>query len=101
LTFPRLEAPSSCTNPAAPTVDAADGEEVSMRQRASLEEQVLAVLKRALAEGSVEAAEHLLRAVETLCGDECPGSTRASAYVALAEATFRAPDPPPGGDTDA
>lgn len=72
-----------------------------MRQRASLEEQVLAVLKRALAEGSVEAAEHLLRAVETLCGDECPGSTRASAYVALAEATFRAPDPPPGGDTDA
>jgi hypothetical protein len=72
-----------------------------MRQRASLEEQVLAVLKRALTEGRVEAAEHLLRAVETLCGDACPGSARASAYVALAEATFRAPALDPEADIDA
>ena len=33
-----------------------------------LEDQVLAALERALAEGRTEAAEHLLRALEALCG---------------------------------
>lgn len=46
---------------------------------AILEEQVLAVLKRALEEGRTEAAEHLLRALETLCEDASPGSALADA----------------------
>ena len=47
----------------------------------SLEEQVLAALERALAEGRSEAAEHLLRALEALCGDASPGSVLADAYL--------------------
>lgn len=51
----------------------------------SLEEQILAALKRALAEGRAEAAEHLLRALEALCGDASPGTLLANAYLTVAE----------------
>jgi len=51
----------------------------------SLEEQILAVLRRALAEGQAEAAEHLLRALEALCGDASPGTPLlADAYLTAA-----------------
>ena len=49
-----------------------------------LEEQVLAALERSLAEGRLEAAEHLLRALEALCGDASPGSVLAEAYLVVA-----------------
>ncbi|WP_149536698.1 hypothetical protein [Siccirubricoccus phaeus] len=56
----------------------------------SLEEQILAALERALAEGQAEAAEHLLRALEALCSDASPGSVLAEAYLTSVGA--RAPD---------
>ncbi|SDD48433.1 hypothetical protein [Belnapia rosea] len=55
-----------------------------MTDAPQLEEQVLAALERALAEGQLEAAEHLLRALEALCGDALPGSVLANAYLAVA-----------------
>jgi hypothetical protein len=50
----------------------------------SLDEQILAVLERALAEGRSEAAEHLLRALEVLCREASPGSPLADAYLTIA-----------------
>jgi hypothetical protein len=47
----------------------------------NLEEQILAALERALAEGRSDTAEHLLRALEALCGDASPGSPLADAYL--------------------
>ena len=52
-----------------------------MLSRLSLEEQILAALERALAEGRSDAAEHLLRALEALCGDAMSGSPLADAYL--------------------
>lgn len=56
----------------------------------SLEEQILAALELALEEGQAEAAEHLLCALEALCGDASPGSVLAEAYLTAVGA--RAPD---------
>ncbi|WP_149536711.1 hypothetical protein [Siccirubricoccus phaeus] len=56
----------------------------------SLEEQILAALERALAEGRSEVAEHLLRALEALCGDASPGTPLADACLAAIGA--RAPE---------
>lgn len=50
----------------------------------SLEEQILAALERALADGQAEAAEYLLCALEALCGDAPPGSVLADAYLTAA-----------------
>ena len=61
-----------------------------MPPRLSLEEQILAALERALAEGRSDTAEHLLRALEALCGDASPGSVLAEAYLTAVGA--RAPD---------
>jgi hypothetical protein len=47
----------------------------------SLEEQILVALERALAEGRSDTAEHLLRALEALCGDATPGSPLTDAYL--------------------
>ncbi|TDH62326.1 hypothetical protein E2C06_12000 [Dankookia rubra] len=55
-----------------------------MSDASQLEDQVAAALERAVAEGELEAAEHLLRALEALCGDASPGSVLADAYFALA-----------------
>lgn len=52
--------------------------------RPNLEEQILAVLIRALKEGRAEAAEHLLRALEALCVEAVPGTPLADAYLAAA-----------------
>lgn len=49
-----------------------------------LEDQVVAALERALTEGELEAAEHLLRALEALCEDASPGSVLPDAYSAVA-----------------
>lgn len=58
--------------------------EEEMPPRRSLEEQVLTVLERALAEGRSEAAEHLLRALEALCGGAPPGTPLADAHPTAA-----------------
>lgn len=47
----------------------------------SLEDRILAALELALEEGQAEAAEHLLCALEALCGDAPPGSPLADAYL--------------------
>ncbi|NOG73528.1 MULTISPECIES: hypothetical protein [Roseicella] len=53
-----------------------------MRPARPLEDHIIAALTQALAEGRTDAAEHLLRAVETLCSDATPGSVLADAYGA-------------------
>ncbi|SDE28507.1 hypothetical protein [Belnapia rosea] len=54
-----------------------------MTDAPQLEEQVLAALERALAEGHLKAAEHLLHALEALCGDALPGSVLADTYLSV------------------
>jgi hypothetical protein len=49
-----------------------------------LEDEVLAALERALRERRHDVAEHLLRALEALCGDASPGSPLADAYLTAA-----------------
>jgi Family of unknown function (DUF6103) len=51
-----------------------------------LEEKVLAALDQALREQRLDVAEHLLRALEALCGEAVPGSPLADAYLAMAGA---------------
>ncbi|MCB4824864.1 hypothetical protein [Roseicella aerolata] len=58
--------------------------EEEMPSPPSLEEQILAALEQALAEGRSDAAEHLLRALEALCGDASPGTPLADAYLTVA-----------------
>lgn len=50
-----------------------------------LEDQVLAVLERALQERRLDVAEHLLRAMEVLCVDLSPGSPLTDAYSCVAQ----------------
>lgn len=50
-----------------------------------LEELVLKAFKQALSEERSEAAEHLLRALETLQPDPAPGSSVAKAYQTIAD----------------
>jgi hypothetical protein len=49
----------------------------------SLEEQILAAFRRALAEGRADAAEHLLRALEVLCSDAESDSPLGEAYLTV------------------
>lgn len=51
--------------------------------RVRLEDLVLAAFRQAMEEGQLETAEHLLRALETICSDEMPGSPLANAYLTL------------------
>ena len=48
-----------------------------------LEDRILAAFKRALVEGRLDVAEHLLRALETLQPDPIPGSAVADAYSSM------------------
>jgi hypothetical protein len=50
-----------------------------------LEEKVLAAVDQALCEQRLDVAEHLLRALEALCGEAVPGSSLVDAYLAVAE----------------
>lgn len=57
-----------------------------------LEDQILAAFKRALAEGRLDVAEHLLQALEALQPDPVPGSATAGVYSSIGrKAGFRAP----------
>lgn len=56
-----------------------------MPEGSHLEDQILAALERALAEGRLEAAEHLLRALEALCEDGLPGASLAVAHLVASE----------------
>lgn len=47
-----------------------------------LENQILTALRRALAEGRLDAAEHLLRALEVLCAGAAPDPRLDEAYLA-------------------
>lgn len=49
-----------------------------------LDAQILTVFKRAIADDRPDVADHLLRALETLCPDEMLGSWLAQAYVTVA-----------------
>ncbi len=49
-----------------------------------LEEQILTAFKRALSEGRMDVAEHLLKALEALDPHPMPGSLVADAYGAIA-----------------
>ncbi len=60
-----------------------------------LENQVLAALQHAMAEGRLDVAEHLLSALEMLCTDEIGGTPLADAYLLLAD------QPPAGPDAGA
>lgn len=72
-----------------------------MRHSPRLEDQILAALRLALAEGHLDAAEHLLRAMEVL-REEVPGTALADAYLALAGTLpERVNTPRPHGDIDA
>ena len=56
-----------------------------MSQQA-LEYAILATFEQALAEGQAAVAEHLLKALETLCeNDELDASSLASAYLIAAD----------------
>ena len=57
--------------------------EKAMSDLRELESQVLAALDLALAEGHIDAAEHLLRALEALCADASAGSPLAEGYLML------------------
>jgi hypothetical protein len=54
-------------------------------RRARLEDRIHAALRQAIAEGRLDAAEHLLRALEVLAPLCTPGSPLAEAYLLLAE----------------
>lgn len=55
------------------------------RRRRTLEEQVLAAFKQAVAEDRLAVADHLLRALEVLVPDEGLGSILDDAYILIAE----------------
>jgi len=55
------------------------------RRRRTLEEQVLAAFKQAVAENQLDVADHLLRVLEGLVSDEGVGSSLDDAYILIAE----------------
>lgn len=55
------------------------------RSRARLEEQIVAVLRQAMANGRLDVADHLLSALEVLASDCTPGSSLNRAYMPVAE----------------
>lgn len=65
-----------------------------MPDASQLEDQIVAALRRAVAEERAKVAEHLLRALETLCPEVPPGSPMADAYFVVAgeAASRRLPD---------
>jgi hypothetical protein len=58
-------------------------ERIIVMSHARLEERVLGLLKRALSEGRLDVADHLLKALEALCHDERPSASVAAAYLAI------------------
>ncbi len=50
----------------------------------ALEDQILIALRQAMAEGRLDVADHLLRAIEFLAIGPVPGSVLAEAYLAVA-----------------
>ncbi len=52
-----------------------------------LEDKVLAALGQALRQQRPDVAEHLLRALQALCGDAMPGSPLADAYLLVGRDT--------------
>lgn len=52
----------------------------------SLESRILTAFKQAVAEDQPDVADHLLRALETLCPEAVPGTPLAEAYVSVARA---------------
>lgn len=59
-------------------------------EKTPLERQILQALKRALSEEEAEAAEHLLKALETLSDSLEAGSARREAYQAILDRTLQA-----------
>jgi hypothetical protein len=57
----------------------------------NLENQILVAWERAMAEDRPDVAEHLLRALEVLCGGDLAGSALATAYAMLAARKPRHP----------
>ena len=55
------------------------------RHGVRLEDRILAALRHAMADGRLDVAEHLLRALEVLAPDGSPGSSLARAYGLIAE----------------
>jgi hypothetical protein len=54
-----------------------------------LEDRILVAFNGAMAEKRPDVADHLLRALETLCPEEMPGSSLAEAYLAVATVEAR------------
>ena len=67
-------------------------------RRTALKDRILIALRQAMAEGRLDVADHLLRAIEILATGPVPGSVLAEAYLAVATSSapstsLNAPEP--------